>query len=62
MENKLIQRDLLSAFLLQNPLDNLEAIDIVTVQNKINQFIKIQNQVINEIKQVPNLPKCMGIK
>ena len=53
---------MLSAFLLQNPLDNLEAIDIVTVQNKINQFIKIQNQIINEIKQVPNLPQCMGIQ
>ena len=60
--NQLIQRDLLSAFLLQNPLDNLEAIDIVTVQNKINQFIKTHDKVINEIKQVPNLPKCMGIK
>ena len=60
--NQLIQRDLLSAFLLQNPLEDLEAIDIVTVQKKINQFVVIHDKIINELKEVPNLPKCMGIQ
>ena len=60
--NKPIQRDLLSAFLLQNPLDDLESIDIVTVQNKWQQFIEIHDKIVADITGTPNLPKCMGIK
>lgn len=61
MFDKLIQRDLLSAFLLANPLSDLENIDIATVQAKTTQFIAIHDKIINALKDIPNLPKCMGL-
>lgn len=58
--DRLIQRDLLSAFLLQNPLDDLTSIDIKAIEQKVNNFIKIHDKVIKTIKNVPNLPCCVG--
>ena len=60
MFNRLIQRDLLSAFLLQNPLEDLMQIDIKAVKTKIDNFIKIHDEIVKALKNIPDLPKCVG--
>ena len=60
MFNRLIQRDLLSAFLLQNPLEDLMQIDIKAVKTKIDNFIKIHDEIVKSLKNIPDLPKCVG--
>jgi hypothetical protein len=60
--NKLIQRDLLSAFLLQNPMDDLNNIDINKVELKIDKFIAMHDACMAEMATKPNMPECMGLK
>ena len=62
MFDKLIQRDLLSAFLLQNPLKNLMQIDIDKIEKKIDKFIELHDRCIKELKTKKNLPDCVGMK
>ena len=60
--DKLIQRDLLSAFLLQNPMNDLNNIDINKVELKIDKFIAMHDACMAEIATKPNMPECMGLK
>ena len=60
--DKLIQRDLLSAFLLQNPMNDLNNIDANKVELKIDKFIAMHESCMAEIATKPNMPKCMGLK
>ena len=60
--DKLIQRDLLSAFLLQNPMDDLMSIDINKVEQKIDNFIRMHDACVQELMNKPNMPECMGLK
>ena len=60
--DKLIQRDLLSAFLLQNPMNDLMSIDINKVEQKIDKFIRMHDACVQELINKPNMPECMGLK
>ena len=60
--DKLIQRDLLSAFELQYPMDDLKSIDIEKIQKNLDRFFELHDKAIQEIIDVPNLPACVGIK
>ena len=60
--NQLIQRDLLSAFLLQNPMNDLMSIDINKVEQKLENFIRMHNACVQTLINKPNMPECMGLK
>jgi hypothetical protein len=60
--DKLIQRDLLSAFLLQNPMNDLMSIDINKVEQKIDNFIRMHDACVKKLINKPNMPECMGLK
>ena len=60
--DKLVQRDLLTAFELQNPMDDLKSIDIKKLEMKLDRFFELHDKAIQEIVDVPNLPACVGIK
>ena len=60
--DKLIQRDLLAALLLQNPMNDLMSIDINKVEQKIDNFIAMHDKCMAELINKPNMPECMGLK
>ena len=60
--DKSIQRDLLSAFLVQKPMNDLMNIDINKVEQKIDNFIAMHNKCMAELANKPNMPECMGLK
>jgi hypothetical protein len=60
--DRIIQRDLLSAFLLQNPMNDLKSIDINKVEQKIDKFIRMHDACVQELTHKPNMPKCMGLR
>ena len=62
IEGKKVQRDLYSAYLIKNKLDN-ETIDRDKCKKDFKKFVKIQNKLIEELMlREENLPECMGIK
>ena len=60
IEGKKVQRDLYSAYLIKNKLDN-ETIDRDKCIKDFKKFVKINNKVMKELSLRSNLPKCMGI-
>ena len=60
--DKLIQRDLLSAFEMQNPNADLKTIDVQKIEEKLDRFFELHDKAIQEIIDVPNLPSCIGIR
>ena len=62
IHGQLIQRDLLSAYLQQNPNSDLSEIDIENVKCNLEHFIKLHNECINAFNDIRNLPSCMGLK
>lgn len=56
-----VQRDLYSAYVVQNRKDS-ESVDRDKCINGFDNFIKIQTKIINNLKKRgDDLPKCMGI-
>ena len=60
--DKLIQRDLLSAFEMRFPMPDLKFIDIEKLQENLDKFFELHDKAIQEIIDVPNLPSCIGIR
>ncbi|MCB8566675.1 transposase [Fusobacterium ulcerans] len=54
IDNKLIQRDLYSAFLIQNTTDDLKTIDIDLCNLKFDNFVKLHDIEIQNIKKSQN--------
>ena len=54
IEDKPIQRDLYSAFLIQNTLDTLDTIDVDLCNLKFNNFVKLHDIEIQRLKNLNN--------
>jgi hypothetical protein len=61
INNKLIQRDLYSAFLIMHVKENKKTIDRKQCIADYEQFVKLHDVVIEELKQNINNPSSMGI-
>ena len=64
-ENK-VQRDLYSSFLIKNTANNLNEIDVELCNNNFDKFLKLHNEVIDNIKMEKHLRnkkilKCFGV-
>ena len=64
-ENK-VQRDIYSSFLIKNTTDTLDNIDIELCNKTFDKFLKLHNEVIDNIKNEKHLRnkrilKCFGI-
>ena len=58
----LIQRDLLSAYLLQKAKRGLKGIDTKSAKADLNKFIKMHEAYIPTLENTANMPKCMGLR
>lgn len=61
-----VQRDLYSSFLIKNTANNLSEIDVELCNKNFDKFLKLHNEVINNIKAEKHLRnkrilKCFGI-
>ena len=54
INDKPIQRDLYSAFLIQNTLDTLDTIDVDLCNLKFNNFVKLHDIEIQRLKNLNN--------
>ena len=61
INNKLIQRDLYSAFLIMHVKKNKKTIDRKQCVANYDQFVKLHDAVIEELKQNIHNPSSMGI-
>ena len=66
INNRLVQRDLYSAFLISNVNNTLDSFNISLCNEKFDNFLLLHNNKINELKEQKNLINksflsCMGI-
>ena len=61
VDGQWVQRDLYSAFIVQNRKDK-ETVDRAKCEKGFKKFLEIQNRIIENLKKRgDDLPKCMGI-